>query len=107
MNAESPAHSPALGPDELDELDTLLDDLRTRAEEIPQWEFCDGFLAALACMRRPVPPAEFLPMLLGDGLPLEVAEGEPLPVLEALAPMTTSHVWPRACEAFETLTNST
>ena len=81
MNAESPAHSPALGPDELDELDTLLDDLRTRAEEIPQWEFCDGFLAALACMRRPVPPAEFLPMLLGDGLPLEVAEGEPLPVL--------------------------
>ena len=85
MNAESPAHSPALGPDELDELDTLLDDLRTRAEEIPQWEFCDGFLAALACMRRPVPPAEFLPMLLGDGLPLEVAEGEPLPVLEVFA----------------------
>ena len=94
MNAESPAHSPALGPDELDELDTLLDDLRTRAEEIPQWEFCDGFLAALACMRRPVPPAEFLPMLLGDGLP----PGLPIlleqlilsPLLQGLAPIPTA-----------------
>ena len=53
----SDAGAPALGPDELDELDTLLDDLRTRGEEIPQWEFCDGFLAALACTRRAIPPA--------------------------------------------------
>lgn len=27
----------ALTPDELQELDDLLDDLRQRAEEIPQW----------------------------------------------------------------------
>ena len=69
--APSDAGAPALGPDELDELDTLLDDLRTRGEEIPQWEFCDGFLAALACTRRSIAPAEYLPMLLGDGEALE------------------------------------
>ncbi len=77
--------SAALGADQLDELDTLLDDLRSRAEEIPQWEFCDGFLTALACTRRPVPVAEWLPMLLGDGGELDVAEGEPLPLLPAFA----------------------
>ena len=83
--APSDAGAPALGPDELDELDTLLDDLRTRGEEIPQWEFCDGFLAALACTRRSIAPAEYLPMLLGDGAELDVAEGEPLPLLPAFA----------------------
>ena len=77
--------APALGPDELDEIDTLLDDLRTRGEEIPQWEFCDGFLTALICTRRPIPPAEYLPMLLGDGATLDVPEGEPLPLLPAFA----------------------
>lgn len=77
--------SAALGADQLDELDTLLDDLRSRAEEIPQWEFCDGFLTALACTRRPVPVTEWLPMLLGDGGELDVAEGEPLPLLPAFA----------------------
>ena len=89
MNATSDtpasAAAPALGPDELDELDSLLDDLRTREEDVPQWEFCDGFLTALVCTRRSVPAAEWLPMLLGDGLELDVAEGEPLPVLEAFA----------------------
>jgi uncharacterized protein len=73
----------ALTPDELQELDDLLDDLRQRAEEIPQWEFCDGFLTALVCTRRPIPAAEYLPMLLGDGEALDVAEGEPLPLLPA------------------------
>jgi len=77
--------SAALGADQLDELDTLLDDLRSRAEEIPQWEFCDGFLTALACTRRPVPVTEWLPMLLGDGGELDVAEGESLPLLPAFA----------------------
>ena len=85
MNATSDtpasAAASALGPDELDELDSLLDDLRTREEDVPQWEFCDGFLTALVCTRRPVPAAEWLPMLLGDGLELDVAEGEPLPLV--------------------------
>ena len=75
----------ALSGDDLEEIDNILDDLRTREEEIPQWEFCDGFLAALVCSRRPIAPAEYLPMLLGDGAELEVAEGEPLPLLPAFA----------------------
>lgn len=79
------AQPPALTPEELQELDDLLDDLRTRGEEIPQWEFCDGFLAALACTRRAIPLAESLPMLLDDGVPLDVAEGAPLPLLPAFA----------------------
>jgi len=75
--------APGLTSDELQELDDLLDDLRQRGEEIPQWEFCDGFLAALVCSRRPIPLAEYLPMLLGDGAALDVAEGEALPLLPA------------------------
>lgn len=73
----------ALTPDELQELDDLLDDLRQRAEEIPQWEFCDGFLTALVCTRRRIPAADYLPMLLGDGAALDVVEGSPLPLLPA------------------------
>ncbi len=74
-----------LSPALLEEIDNILDDLRTRSEEIPQWEFCDGFLTAVACTRRPIPPAEYLPMLLGDGMALEVAEGDRLPLLPAFA----------------------
>lgn len=55
----------ALTSTEFDELDTLLDDLRTRDDEVPQWEFCEGFMAALVCCRRPLEAAEFLPVLLG------------------------------------------
>lgn len=76
---------PALGPDEIDELDNVLDDLRTRGDEIPQWEFCDGFLTALMCTRRPIAAAEYLPMLLGDGAALDLPEGQPLPLLPAFA----------------------
>jgi len=76
---------PGLSPDELEEIDNILDDLRTREEEIPQWEFCDGVLTALVCSRRAIPLAEYLPMLLGDGAELQVAEGAPLPLLPAFA----------------------
>lgn len=75
------AHT-ALSTDMLEELDNMLEDLRTREDEIPQWEFCDGFLAAVVCTRREIPVAEWLPMLLGDGEALEVAEGQPLPKLD-------------------------
>ena len=81
----STAIPPGLSIDELGELDEILDDLRTREEEIPQWEFCDGFLAAVACSRRPIAPAEYLPMLLGDGAELDVPPGAPLPQLPAFA----------------------
>lgn len=50
---------------DFDALDDILDDLRTRHEETPQWEFCEGFLAALACCRRRIPEQEWLDVLLG------------------------------------------
>jgi uncharacterized protein len=52
-----------------DEIDAILDDLRTRYDETPQWEFCEGFMAALICCRRPIDQAEYLDVLLaiGDG----------------------------------------
>ncbi len=54
-----------LQAEDFDTLDNILDDLRERFEETPQWEFCEGFLAALACSRRAIPEQEWLPMLLG------------------------------------------
>ena len=53
-----------LGADEFDALDDILDDLRTRYDETPQWEFCEGFMAALICCRRLILPSEYLPVLL-------------------------------------------
>ena len=60
---------------DFDALDALLDDLRTRGEDVPQWEFCEGAMAALQCTRRAVGPDEWLPMLLGTG-PLPTAPHE-------------------------------
>lgn len=54
-----------LPPEVFDELDAILDELRTRYDETPQWEFCEGFMAALICGRRPMPASEYLPVLLG------------------------------------------
>ena len=51
--------------DAFDELDAILDDLRARYDETPQWEFCEGFMAAVICMRRPVGEDEVLAALLG------------------------------------------
>ena len=53
-----------LQPADFDELDTILDDLRTRFDETPQWEFCEGFMAALVCCRRVVSPTEYFAVLL-------------------------------------------
>jgi uncharacterized protein len=57
--------SPALQPDDFDALDNILEELRSRYDETPQWEFCEGFMAALTCMRRPVETDEWLAALLG------------------------------------------
>lgn len=83
--AASAAAAPALGNEQLEALEDILEELRTRSDEVPQWEFCDGFLTALVCTRRAIPPAEYLPMLLGDGAAIEVAEGQPLPLLPMFA----------------------
>lgn len=56
-----------LTPDEYDEADDILDELRTRYDETPQWEFCEGVMAALICCRRPILIDEYLPVLLGIG----------------------------------------
>jgi len=70
----APAPAP-LAPEDFDLQDAELDALREHDEEIPQWEFCEGFLAALVCARRQVPPEEYWPVLLGDGFkPMEHME---------------------------------
>ncbi|MES2940551.1 MAG: UPF0149 family protein [Pseudomonadota bacterium] len=64
-NATTPDPAP-LTPEDFDALDDELDRMREQHEEIPQWEFCEGFLAALVCTRREVPADEYWPVLLGD-----------------------------------------
>lgn len=59
-----------LAPADPDDISRILDDLRTRDDDIPAWEFCDGFMAALVCWRHPIEPSEYLPVLFG-GLPHE------------------------------------
>ncbi len=56
-----------VSPDEFDEIDAILDDLRARYDETPQWEFCEGFMAALICCRRVIPASDYLPVLLAIG----------------------------------------
>jgi uncharacterized protein len=55
----------ALSPQDFDELEAILDDMRSRYDETPQWEFCEGFMAAVICCRRPIPASEYLAVLLG------------------------------------------
>ena len=65
---ESPsdaANDAFLDVEAFDELDAILDELRTRYDETPQWEFCEGFMAAVICSRRVIPVTEYLSALLG------------------------------------------
>ncbi len=66
---------PTLTPEEFDEIDAILDDLRSRYDETPQWEFCEGFMAALICCRRLIAPSEYLSVLLAIGEPGEEDAG--------------------------------
>ncbi len=61
----SPADPKPLGPDDFDAQDLALDHMRESEPETPDWEFCEGFLAALVCTRREVPAEEYWPPLLG------------------------------------------
>lgn len=49
----------------LDTLEEVLDDVRQRHADTPQWEFCEGMLTALLCMRRPVEEYEWVPAVFG------------------------------------------
>ena len=55
-----------LSSDDFDALDQLLDDLRQRDDEVPQWEFCEGFLAAVICCREPINDREALDALFPE-----------------------------------------
>lgn len=82
MNPLTPSSPPASSPtavaapwmetEAFDELDAILDELRSRYDETPQWEFCEGFMTAVICSRRPIPADEYLGVLLG--LPVEGEE---------------------------------
>lgn len=53
-----------LNPDDFDALDAILDEVRSRFDETPQWEFCEGFMAALIACRRTIPATEYFDALL-------------------------------------------
>ena len=78
-----------LQPQDFDELEAILDELRTRDDEIPQWEFCEGFLAALVCCRRSIAEDEWLPVLLGT------TEGELAPFADAAQRARLLALWQR------------
>ena len=63
-NPKLPVDTDSMESAAFDELDAILDDLRTRYDETPQWEFCEGFMAAVICARRAIPASEYLPALL-------------------------------------------
>ncbi|MEY4711776.1 MAG: hypothetical protein RIS88_1226 [Pseudomonadota bacterium] len=55
-----------LGSEDFEAQDAVLDQLREKVDDTPDWEFCEGFLAALVCCRRPITPEEYWPVLLGE-----------------------------------------
>ncbi|RYF82946.1 MAG: zinc chelation protein SecC [Comamonadaceae bacterium] len=57
----------ALTPEDFDALDDALDAMRERDEDIPQWEFCEGFMTATICTRREIAADEYWPALFGPG----------------------------------------
>lgn len=67
---------PLLETEAFDALDAILDDLRSRYDETPQWEFCEGFMAAVICSRRPIPEDEYLSVLLATPADGEAPDSE-------------------------------
>ena len=52
----------------LDALEDVLDAVRERHPNTPQWEFCEGVLTALLCTRRAIGEDEWLPFIFSrDG----------------------------------------
>lgn len=73
----------AVTAEQFDAIDAILDDMRSRYDETPQWEFCEGFMAALICCRRAIPQAEYLDVLLAisedTDAPTVLQEGDAAP----------------------------
>jgi uncharacterized protein len=55
-----------MSADDFDTLDAILDDLRTREADTAQWDFFEGFLAAVVCCRDPISDEEALDHLLPE-----------------------------------------
>jgi uncharacterized protein len=53
-----------LSAEEFAALESILDYLRARLDSVPNWEFCEGFMAALICCRRVIPVEDYLPVLV-------------------------------------------
>ncbi|HVR50033.1 MAG TPA: UPF0149 family protein [Pseudorhodoferax sp.] len=76
----APVSTPAtalLEPQDFDTLDALLDGLREQGIEAPQWEFCEGFMAALVCCRSPLAAADCWPVLFDTDAPLDQVIADP------------------------------
>ncbi|MES1978154.1 MAG: UPF0149 family protein [Pseudomonadota bacterium] len=71
-----PAADSFMELEDFDELDAILDELRSRYDETPQWEFCEGFMAAVICSRRAIPAAEYIPVLLATPADGEAPDAE-------------------------------
>ncbi|MCB2017888.1 MAG: UPF0149 family protein, partial [Hydrogenophaga sp.] len=69
---------PLMDNSDFDAIEAILDALRVHDPEVPQWEFCEGAMAALLCTRRPVPADEYFPLVVGiggeDGVPFADAD---------------------------------
>ena len=72
----TPSDTPWMESEAFDELDAILDVLRSRYDETPQWEFCEGFMAAVICSRRPIAVDEYLPVLLDTPADGDAADAE-------------------------------
>ncbi len=70
--------------DRYEELESILDDLRERTGDAPQWEFCEGFMVALLCCRRPIAVEDYLPLLLGAEETAAVAAQPPVDAVAAI-----------------------
>jgi uncharacterized protein len=88
----------SLTPEAFDEIDTILDDLRQRFEETPQWEFCEGFMAALIVCRRAIPQEEYLAVLLDSG---EDADADPTGVTPPHGPFADAAQQARFLELWQ------
>lgn len=74
-NTVATEHLP-LSAEDFTALEASLSARRMSFPETPDWEFCEGFLAALVCCRRPIAPSEYWPRLLGlaaDAVPANVS----------------------------------